>query len=94
MDKNIKIGVIGLGYVGLPLSIEFSKHFKTKGLDINVSRLQELRNFNDTTLEVENKILKDIINPTMDNNRDGLFLTDNFEQIKDCNIYNNSANPY
>ena len=49
---NIKIGIIGLGYVGLPLAIEFSKNFKTFGYDINEKRIEELNDFKDSTLEV------------------------------------------
>ena len=40
--KDIKIGIIGLGYVGLPLAIEFAKYFKTVGFDINKNRISEL----------------------------------------------------
>ena len=52
MDKNI-IGVIGLGYVGLPLSIEFSKKYKTYGFDINTKRVDELNKGLDTTNEAD-----------------------------------------
>ena len=50
MDKNI-IGLIGLGYVGLPLSIAFSKKYKTYGFDINSKRVKELNNGIDNTNE-------------------------------------------
>ena len=46
-----KIGIIGLGYVGLPLAVEFAK-YKVVGFDINKSRIDELTNFNDSTLEI------------------------------------------
>ena len=49
--NNLKIAVIGLGYVGLPLAIEFSKHRKVIGFDINEIRLDELRGGLDRTLE-------------------------------------------
>jgi UDP-N-acetyl-D-galactosamine dehydrogenase len=55
---NCKIGVIGLGYVGLPLAVEFGKHFKTVGFDINAARVTELRSGRDSTLEVEPAALK------------------------------------
>jgi UDP-N-acetyl-D-galactosamine dehydrogenase len=42
-NANISIGVIGLGYVGLPLAIEFGKHYPTMGFDINATRIAELR---------------------------------------------------
>ena len=51
-NRKYKISVIGLGYVGLPLAIEFSKEYFTVGFDINKSRIQELLNFNDKTKEV------------------------------------------
>ncbi len=47
-----RIGVIGLGYVGLPLAVEFGKHFPTVGLDINAARINELQAGTDSTLEV------------------------------------------
>ncbi len=50
--KELKIAVIGLGYVGLPLAVEFGKHFLTTGFDINQSRLKELQSGNDFTREV------------------------------------------
>jgi UDP-N-acetyl-D-galactosamine dehydrogenase len=56
--RNCKIGVIGLGYVGLPLAVEFGKHFKTIGFDIKASRVAELKKGKDSTLEVEPSELK------------------------------------
>ena len=47
-----RIGIVGLGYVGLPLAVEFGKHFPTFGLDINETRIQELLAGTDSTLEV------------------------------------------
>jgi len=52
-SKYLKIGVIGLGYVGLPLAVEFSKHFSVVGFDINTQRVQELKNKIDLTGEVD-----------------------------------------
>ena len=51
--RNCKLGVIGLGYVGLPLAVEFGKHFKTVGFDIKASRVAELKRGRDSTLEVD-----------------------------------------
>ena len=54
MNMNIKdstIGIIGLGYVGLPLAVEFGKKYKTLGFDINTLRINELSSGVDTTLE-------------------------------------------
>ena len=50
--KELRIGVIGLGYVGLPLAVEFSKHYPTLGFDIKAARIEELEAGNDATLEV------------------------------------------
>jgi UDP-N-acetyl-D-galactosamine dehydrogenase len=51
--KNLKVGVVGLGYVGLPLAVEFGKRFRTVGFDINQHRVDELRAGRDSTLEVD-----------------------------------------
>ena len=60
--KNIKIAIIGLGYVGLPLAVEFGKKFKTLGFDINENRINELNKGIDTTLEVSNEYLTETLN--------------------------------
>ena len=57
--KNIKIAVIGLGYVGLPLAVEFGKKFETIGFDINESRINELKNGGDKPVVSKNKLLSD-----------------------------------
>ena len=57
--KNTNIGVIGLGYVGLPLAIEFAKHFETVGFDINQNRISELKLGKDSTGEVSTKNLQE-----------------------------------
>jgi len=54
----VKIAIIGLGYVGLPLAVEFGKHFDTLGFDIKLTRIKELRAHRDSTLEVEPAELK------------------------------------
>ncbi|MCO4800274.1 MAG: Vi polysaccharide biosynthesis UDP-N-acetylglucosamine C-6 dehydrogenase TviB, partial [Colwelliaceae bacterium] len=56
---NAKVAVIGLGYVGLPLAVEFGKKFQTIGFDINKARVSELNNGFDRTLEVESEELKE-----------------------------------
>jgi len=86
MIKNTqKIAVIGLGYVGLPLAVEFGKKYKTFGFDINESRIKELNSGYDCTLEVEGEklqaVLKDYSHP------EGLYCTNSLEDIRDCNIY-------
>lgn len=56
--RNCRIGVVGLGYVGLPLAVEFGKHFKTVGFDIKAARVAELRAGRDSTLETDAAELK------------------------------------
>ena len=59
MKKNKQnIAIIGLGYVGLPLAVEFGKKFKTVGFDINKTRVDQLKSGTDITLEVDDKNLK------------------------------------
>ena len=58
-QENVRIGIIGLGYVGLPLAVEFGKKFNTIGFDLNVNRIKELSYGIDSTLEVNNDELKD-----------------------------------
>ncbi|MDC1098479.1 nucleotide sugar dehydrogenase [Candidatus Pelagibacter ubique] len=74
-----KIAVIGLGYVGLPLAIEFAKKFKVVGYDINSSRINELQNGHDSTLEVLDKDLLSV--------QDNVKYTNKLDEIKDCNFY-------
>ncbi len=62
MDMNdIRISVIGLGYVGLPLAVEFARKYPTTGFDIADWRIQELKAGHDRTLEIEDATLKDVI---------------------------------
>ena len=56
--EHARIGLIGLGYVGLPLAVEFGKQFTTIGLDIDQRRIEELRQGVDSTLEVESELLQ------------------------------------
>ena len=51
--NKLRIGIVGLGYVGLPLAVEFGKHYPTVGFDIKASRVEELEQGNDSTLEVD-----------------------------------------
>ena len=76
MEK--KIAIIGLGYVGLPLAVEFAKKYPTIGFDINANRVNELMSGHDQTLEVENADLKKEIVPdliTAESNGKGLYCT-------------------
>lgn len=81
MKKDIKIGVVGLGYVGLPLARLFSTKYPTVGYDLNEKRVKELMTGHDSTLEVEDSILSDAIN------NHGFKCSNRLEDIKDCNIY-------
>ena len=58
--KNKKIAIIGLGYVGLPLAMEFGKSREVVGYDIDSKRIEELQSNNDNTLEVNSKELKNL----------------------------------
>ena len=78
MFENVRIAVIGLGYVGLPLAMEFSKKVATVAFDINKKRIVELKNDIDSTLEVvkgDFEAAKKI------------FFTDKIEDLKSCNVY-------
>ncbi len=88
--EHITIGIIGLGYVGLPLAAEFAKKYKVIGFDIKNNRINELRAFTDSTLEVETEILKEIIQPNFNNydeTKVGLWVTDAMEHLQKANFY-------
>ena len=80
-----KIAIIGLGYVGLPLAVEFGKQYATVGFDINQNRVDELNSGIDSTLEVENEALQAVLNPT--GNGIGLQISTDQTTLSDCNIY-------
>lgn len=85
-DKKDKIGIIGLGYVGLPLARLFATKFPVVGFDINTERISELISGFDSTLEVDNDTLKTVlVNDSSESN--GLFCTNQLDEIKDCNYY-------
>lgn len=75
-----KIGIIGLGYVGLPLAMAFSKKFKVIGFDIDKERVDQLNLFEDKTNQAPQKELKQVL-------RTNLTLTSDPNLISDCNIY-------
>lgn len=79
--KEIKICVIGLGYVGLPLARLFSTKYETIGFDMNQSRVDALNNGHDATLEVEDELLQEAIN------KYGFKCTTNIDDIRNCNFY-------
>lgn len=87
--KDVRIATIGLGYVGLPLAVEFAKKFAVIGFDINKNRVAELRQGHDATLEVADDNLKSVLlqEKGASESQTGLYLTDNLEDIRDCNYY-------
>ncbi|KIC03423.1 UDP-N-acetyl-D-galactosamine dehydrogenase [Flavobacterium sp. JRM] len=86
MEKNIKIAVIGLGYVGLPLARLFATKYPVVGFDINQSRIASLQSGTDTTLEVDDETLQKVLLGKVGDTI-GLYCTSNIEDIKDCNYY-------
>ena len=73
--KNIRIGIVGLGYVGLPLAMEFSKAFQVIGYDTNSSRVSDLNNGTDITDEGGFGNAQDFL------------ITDKLERLRECNVY-------
>tara|TARA_R100000306_G_scaffold62494_2_gene71182 strand:- start:29246 stop:30517 length:1272 start_codon:yes stop_codon:yes gene_type:complete len=78
VQDNVHIGIVGLGYVGLPLAVEFGKKYPTLGFDINKRRIQELRGGEDHTLEVEPELLAAA---------DKLDYSAEVADLKRCNIF-------
>ena len=76
--KDVKLAIIGLGYVGLPLAVEFGKKYQTLGFDINQVRITELQNGTDNTLEVSDEELAETTN---------LSYSCQVEDLKSANIY-------
>ncbi len=85
-NNNTKIAVIGLGYVGLPLAVEFAKHYPTIGFDINEKRIKELNTGHDNTLEVEDEQLKAVIADSASMDK-GLYCSNKLDDIKGCNYF-------
>lgn len=87
MKGSYNIAVIGLGYVGLPLAVEFARKFPVVGFDINEKRIGELMSGVDVTLEVTSDDLKTVIAHSADNEGAGLWCTNRLEEMKDCNFF-------
>lgn len=81
MEKDIKICIIGLGYVGLPLARLFSTKYPTVGFDMNAARCEALMAGHDATLEVSDELLQDAIK------NHNFKCTANIDDIRDCNFY-------
>ena len=86
MHSEDKIAIIGLGYVGLPLAVEFAKKFFVIGFDINEQRINELNTGLDKTREVDNAHLKSVLTTDL-NAKTGLYITDASETLATTNIY-------
>jgi len=84
---DFKIAVIGLGYVGLPLAIEFGKKYKVLGFDINKARVDELQRGIDHTLEADLEGLLEATDLHIMNPNQGLIFSSNESDLKDCNTY-------
>lgn len=80
-EQGIKIGIIGLGYVGLPLAVEFAKKYKVVGFDTNSNRVDELNGNNDQTQEADLNSLKEELE------NEQIVLTANAELLRDCNFF-------
>tara|TARA_X000000950_G_scaffold288806_1_gene407534 strand:- start:14599 stop:15870 length:1272 start_codon:yes stop_codon:yes gene_type:complete len=78
-SNNTNICLIGLGYVGLPLAVAFAEKFKVVGFDIDESRIRDLKDGIDKTLEVESNLLESV--------KSNISYTSNIQDTKNCNIY-------
>ena len=86
-SKEKKIAVIGLGYVGLPLAIEFAKKYKVIGFDIDLMRIKELANVNDKTKEADLNSLKRVIRLGKNKEEIGLTFSSDLKDLKQFNHY-------
>jgi UDP-N-acetyl-D-galactosamine dehydrogenase len=86
--QEVKIAVIGLGYVGLPLAVAFAKKFPVVGFDINQHRVTELLSGHDATLEVADEQMAAVLrNSSPEVGQMGLFPSFNSEDLADCTVY-------
>jgi UDP-N-acetyl-D-glucosamine/UDP-N-acetyl-D-galactosamine dehydrogenase len=86
LEKDIKIAIIGLGYVGLPLARLFATQYSVVGFDINESRIASLKSGIDTTLEIDQEALQKVLLHTISSSK-GLFCTSQIQDISECNYY-------
>jgi UDP-N-acetyl-D-galactosamine dehydrogenase len=82
--SKYKIAVIGLGYVGLPLAIEFGKKYKVLGFDIHQARIDELSRGEDRTMEAD---MEGLISVMVFSEESGLTFSSNAEDLRSCNVY-------
>lgn len=87
--ENLKISIIGLGYVGLPLALEFAKKYRVVGFDISSERISQLRSSKDITLEVSEKEISNVIVDSANclDNKKGFYPTQDIENIKNSTVY-------
>ncbi|WP_413999321.1 nucleotide sugar dehydrogenase [Flavobacterium sp. W1B] len=86
MNSNIKIAVIGLGYVGLPLARLFATKYPVVGFDINANRIASLKAGTDTTFEIDDTVLQKVLLESPGNEK-GLFCSSELEDLRSCNYY-------
>ncbi len=87
-NTPFSIAVIGLGYVGLPLAVEFSKYYPVVGFDINKRRVGELNDCQDITLEVDSPLLQQVtVKNVPQVGEKGLLCSFNIDDIKSCNVF-------
>jgi UDP-N-acetyl-D-galactosamine dehydrogenase len=85
--NDYKIAIIGLGYVGLPLAIEFGKKFKVLGFDINQARIEELNLFTDHTNEADLVVMENVMGLAKSSTDLGLTFSANLEDLKNYNVF-------
>ena len=79
-SPDTKIAIVGLGYVGLPLAVEFSKHYQVVGYDISTERVENIKIGRDTTLEIAEDALRDSL-------ASGFSVTNDLEDISGCTVF-------
>jgi UDP-N-acetyl-D-galactosamine dehydrogenase len=85
--ENSKIAIIGLGYVGLPLAIEFGKKYSVLGFDINKVRVQELSIGKDRTKEAELEDMHEAMNYFKESKNKGLYFSHHTDDLRNCNVF-------
>lgn len=89
-NREHKIAIIGLGYVGLPLARLFATQYPVLGFDINEKRVDDLQNGTDSTLELDNEVLQSVLlqkNPFKQNITKGLFCSSDSDDLLNANVY-------
>ena len=87
MKQKFKIGIIGLGYVGLPLAVAFAKKFPVVGFDLNIERISQLKQNKDVTLEIKDNELKEVSVEDFNNSKNGLVSSNLLSDLEACNFY-------